>query len=109
MRPVILPILAVLAGCQTTGPGDRTADSGPQRAAEAARAAGFAAGEINAANALYQTRCAKCHRFYDPAQYARKEWDEWMTRMARKSRLNPAQEELLTRYLGASRDRAPVP
>lgn len=48
---------------------------------------------------LYDLKCAKCHKFYEPSAYSQKDWDDWMRKMSRKSKLKPAQEELLTRYL----------
>ena len=100
---VALSVVAGLAGCQSSAPGGRTVDSVPHLDAESARAAGFTVEEVSVAGALYETKCAKCHKFYDPVQYAQKDWDDWMQKMSRKSKLKPAQEELLTRYLGAFR------
>lgn len=48
---------------------------------------------------LYNLKCAKCHKFYDPAGYTRIEWNDWMEKMARKSRLTREQNKLLSRYL----------
>jgi hypothetical protein len=77
----------------------------PQLTAEAASAAGLSAQEVTDASALYTIKCAKCHKFYKPADYSQKDWDMWMRKMSRKSKLKPAQEELLTRYLGAFREK----
>ena len=66
-------------------------------------AAGLSAFEINKARDLYVAKCAKCHRFYEPSDYSLEEWDSWMDKMSRKSRLNVDQEEQLSRYLGAFR------
>ena len=55
--------------------------------------------ETGDAKKLYNTKCAKCHKFYDPAAYTDKEWADWMTKMNRKSKLKPEQAELLARYL----------
>lgn len=64
-----------------------------------AGAAELAPKEISDAMKLYKTKCAKCHKFYEPSAYQDKEWADWMTKMSRKSRLKREQEELLTRYL----------
>ena len=61
--------------------------------------------EKKAAKDLYEIKCAKCHKFYEPAAYSQKDWDDWMKTMSRKSKLKPAQEELLTRYLGEFREK----
>ena len=52
---------------------------------------------------LFRSKCANCHKFYDPARYADAEWDRWMMKMSRKSKLDPVEAALLTRYLAASR------
>ena len=64
--------------------------------------------ERRAAKALYEIKCAKCHKFYEPAAYAQKDWDDWMSQMSRKSKLKPAQEKLLTQFLDEFRQK-PAP
>jgi len=70
-----------------------------------ARAAELSAKETRSAQELYEIKCAKCHKFYNPSDYSQPEWNEWMTKMSRKARLKPAQKELLTRYLQSFRER----
>jgi hypothetical protein len=55
--------------------------------------------ETAAARKLYVAKCAKCHKFYDPAKYSDQEWQKWMTKMSRKAKLKPEQEEMLARYI----------
>jgi hypothetical protein len=71
-----------------------------------AGAAALSTKETEAARKLYNLKCAKCHKFYDPAGYTQSEWDEWMLKMSKKSKLKPAQHDLLSRYLGAMRGEA---
>ena len=52
---------------------------------------------------LYTAKCAKCHKFYDPNAYGRAEWETWMTKMRKKSKLKPDQFELLSRYIDTLR------
>ena len=59
--------------------------------------------EIAAARKLYVAKCAKCHRFYEPTNYAEPDWDTWMDKMNKKSKLKEEQAVLLTRYLDAYR------
>ena len=59
--------------------------------------------EVNAAKRLYNAKCAKCHKFYDPGDYTQKDWETWMQKMGKKSKLKPAQYELLSRYLESFR------
>ena len=68
-----------------------------------ARAAELSAKEIKDAKKIYTSKCAKCHKFYDPAAYDQSEWDEWMQKMRKKSKLKPDQYELLSRYLDTVR------
>ena len=68
-----------------------------------ARAVDLPASKRKTAEDLYNVKCAKCHKFYDPAAYSEKDWEMWMRKMSRKSKLKPEQEELLRRYLGEFR------
>jgi hypothetical protein len=96
------------AGCQSSAPGGRTVSGpAPVLSDHAASAAGLSGQELTDATQLYVAKCAKCHKFYHPADYSQKEWDMWMRKMSRKSKLKPAQEELLARYLGAFREKRP--
>lgn len=52
---------------------------------------------------LYAVKCANCHRFYPPANYTDADWSLWMDKMSRKAKLDPDQDQLLRRYLGAFR------
>ena len=54
--------------------------------------------ELKEARRLYVSKCARCHKFYEPSSYTGAEWNEWMSKMTRKSKLKPAQAELLARY-----------
>lgn len=38
---------------------------------------------------IYIRNCGKCHEFYEPSKYTQAEWDKWMTKMRRKSKLKP--------------------
>lgn len=39
---------------------------------------------------IYARSCGKCHEFYPPSDYTQAEWDKWMVKMRRKSKLKPA-------------------
>ena len=58
--------------------------------------AGF---ENSAGRKLYVAKCAKCHKFYEPAKYSESDWEMWMTKMSKKAKLKPEQQEVLTRYI----------
>jgi len=57
-----------------------------------------------AARKVYVAKCAKCHKFYEPKNYSEIDWQKWMESMSRKSRLKPAQTDLLNQYLDAYRE-----
>jgi len=111
-RPVRISLFVVLAvaaaawvvGCQSTSPGGRPAYSSiPALGEDAARVAGLSGQQVQDAVALCAAKCARCHKFYDPAHYNQAEWDKWLGKMSKKARLKPEQEELLSRYLAAVR------
>lgn len=68
-----------------------------------AGAAELSALELKDARKLYNAKCAKCHKFYDPAKYNEVEWQEWMRKMNQKAKLKAAQADLLKRYLDTFR------
>jgi hypothetical protein len=55
--------------------------------------------EYAGARQLYIAKCARCHRLYDPTPYSDAEWRMWLTKMSRKAKLTPAQEQELTQYI----------
>ena len=78
----LLPIpLLALAGCASP---EKTTDGGDPN---------------QIARKLYIAKCAKCHKFYDPAKYSDADWQMWMGKMSRKARLKPEQRELLSNYI----------
>lgn len=62
-----------------------------------------------AAKKIYDSKCAKCHRFYEPKDYSEDEWRLWMAKMSKKAKLNPGQDRLLNRYLDSFRAQNPAP
>src|SRR5437879_10572266 len=60
------------------------------------RANDLSSKENGVAQKLYTAKCAKCHKFYDPKSYGQAEWDLWMQKMGKKSKLKPEQVELLS-------------
>jgi hypothetical protein len=69
----------------------------------AASADELTAKEIASVQKIYVAKCAKCHRFYEPTNYAESEWRTWMKKMNKKSKLKEEQASLVTRYLDAYR------
>jgi hypothetical protein len=62
------------------------------------RAAELSPKETQEAQKLYNLKCAKCHKIYEPAGYSKADWDGWMKKMGKKSKLKPAQYDLLVQY-----------
>jgi hypothetical protein len=58
------------------------------------------AAENSVGHKLYVAKCAKCHKFYDPARYSEADWQMWMTKMSKKAKLKPEQQAELSRYIG---------
>ncbi len=92
-----------LAGCRTAPPSRKPNSSVPVLDAASAQAAGLSLQEAGAAASLYTAKCARCHKFYDPTSYNDADWRSWMTKMTKKARLKPDQQQLLSRYLDAFR------
>ena len=82
-------LFAGLAGCATL--------SVPPPPASAAAAT--SAEEFDTARKLYINQCGRCHKFYNPNYYSSNEWNSWMRKMAKKSKLTSEQEEILGRHL----------
>ena len=53
----------------------------------------------SAGHKIYIAKCAKCHKFYDPAKYSEADWEKWMTKMSKKAKLKPDQAKELSRYI----------
>jgi hypothetical protein len=100
----VIGLAAGLAGCQS--PANRSGGgrvSVPTPEPAAAEAAGLSSQAVEAGRHLYGAKCARCHKFYDPAKYDSAHWERWMSKMSRKAKLQPEEEDLLGRYLGAFR------
>ncbi len=69
----------------------------------AAAADALLANDLTAARKIYIAKCAKCHRFYEPTNYAEGDWRTWMEKMNKKSKLKETQARLLNRYLDTYR------
>ena len=105
--PLQLPLfgailMIALAGCQTAPAGPtNTPPPVPPGGADL-----ISTDDAIAGRALYVNKCARCHKFYDPAKYNDADWNKWMRKMNRKAKLKPDQAALLTRYLEVYRQPA---
>ncbi len=105
-----LVVLVTLCGSVTgaeRGP-KRGAGSAPLLDPAAAQNSGMTGRSVSAARKLYTTKCMRCHKSYDPAEYSQPQWESWMTKMRTKARLSPEQDRLLSQYLEAYRAASPL-
>jgi hypothetical protein len=99
-----LALVVCQAGCQNPKPLARAQwIKTLSPSARPANTGGLSVQEINNGAKLLIAKCARCHPLYDPSPYTDAEWSQWMTKMTKKVRLKPEQEELLWRYLEAFR------
>ena len=91
------PLTAGLVACAgPSGENRTTAQAGPTAPASGQS---LAPEEARQAGRLYQAKCVRCHKSYDPSAYGETEWRSWMSKMSRKAKLKPSQEDLLSRFL----------
>src|SRR5262245_19173844 len=97
----VLVAAAAWAGCQTSALPEQ---AGPAPLfLNSTNVGQLSLDEFNEGARLYRAKCARCHKFYNPADYNDAEWRSWMTKMNRKARLKPEQAQLLSRYLDTFR------
>lgn len=105
-----LVVLVTLCGSVTgaeRGP-KRGTGSAPLLDPASAQNSGMTPQSISAARKLYTTKCLRCHKSYDPAQYSQPQWESWMMKMRIKARLSPEQDRLLSQDPQAYRAAAPL-
>ncbi len=104
--PMAMLVLAAgLAGCESPAPaGQRALPPVLPEHTTPANTADLSTEQLRQAAVLYTAKCARCHKFYDPASYSEGEWRKWMVKMSRKARLTADQDNLLSRYLKPARD-----
>lgn len=71
-------------------------------AASAASAAEMSSTE-DPGRKIYLTKCARCHKLYDPARYDDAAWGTWMEKMRKKAHLDDEQFKTLSTYLQSLR------
>jgi hypothetical protein len=92
-----LLVTGLCVGC--TALQDRKVTFLPPEANDPALRAGFSFDQVVLARRLYQTRCARCHRFYNPWEYESYDWNLWTIKMSKKAHLSLADGELVSKYL----------
>ena len=74
---------------------------------DAVRNAGLNPASAQEGRKLYDAKCLRCHKSYDPHAYTGPQWDAWMNKMSRKAHLDTGQQDLLVRFLEAVRSTPP--
>lgn len=99
--PKLVPLALAVAVSQTScGPGYQAPPVDPQLV----KIAKSPVSRLERGYVVHQAKCAKCHSFEDPANYDPVELrDEIMPEMARKSKLDLADQEAVLAYLLAAR------
>ena len=102
-----LPVVLMTAGCATSSNSDNpnVPEARPNVIKERVLAVGWTQDRTSVASSLYALKCGRCHKFYDPAAYSAEDWNRWMVGMSKKSKLTTDQEELLSAYLAAAREK----
>ena len=97
LLPAALARVIIQASC---GPGYQA----PPVDTQLAKIARTSVSRLERGYVVHQAKCAKCHSFEDPADYEPAELrDEIMPEMARKSKLDMADQEAVLAYLLAAR------
>ncbi len=101
---------AGLASCASSPP-KRQGPTGPlpTPSAEATQKVGLTPIQASTALKVYNSKCTRCHKSYDPHAYTIPQWESWMSKMSRKAHLDAEQQGLLVRYLQAVRATPPPP
>ena len=104
---VALPVILMTAGCATSPNPDNSnvPEARPNIVKERVIAFGWPHDRASHASSLYALKCGRCHKFYDPRAYSADDWDRWMVSMSKKSKLTENENELLSAYLAAARER----
>jgi len=101
MRHLLSPLLLLLAlwqlGCANHTSVTRI-EPLPAGGINPSASDGLATDELSRAAKLSVTKCARCHKLYSPLAYTDAEWQRWVSKMRKRARLNPDQEQLLIRY-----------
>jgi hypothetical protein len=103
---VFVTVCASVTGAEH-GP-KRGAGSAPLLDPAAVENSGMTPQSASAARKLYTTKCMRCHKSYDPAEYPQPQWESSMKKMRTKARLSPEQDRLLSQYLEAYRAASPL-
>jgi hypothetical protein len=103
VKLLLAGVALIFGGCVSDNRARTGRSSSTAPPPDVAIRAGLPETEAQQARKLYVLKCAKCHAFYDPAQYTETEWSTWMSKMSRKAHLTREETEALDKYLRAFR------
>jgi hypothetical protein len=88
--------IIVLTACSSgklLTPSQADADRGSQKFP------GYSLDDLNQGKAIYTANCNKCHKYKVPQSRSEKKWDKVIPKMAKKAKLDSAQESLVLKYV----------
>ncbi|HVM90071.1 MAG TPA: hypothetical protein VMT76_17925 [Puia sp.] len=88
-----LVFLSACASAKLITPGQADADRGEQKFP------GYTFNELNQGKAIYEANCNKCHRYKAPQTKSEKKWNKVIPKMAKKAKLDSAQQQLVLKYV----------
>lgn len=60
---------------------------------------GYSLQDLNAGKSIYEANCNKCHKYKVPESRNEAKWDKVIPKMAKKAKLDSAQESLVLKYV----------
>ncbi|MBS1948093.1 MAG: hypothetical protein JST47_10030 [Bacteroidetes bacterium] len=85
--------LSACASAKLIAPGQADADRGAQKFP------GYTMNDLNEGKGIYEAHCNKCHKYKAPQTRDEAKWDKVIPVMARKAKLDTAQEALVLKYV----------
>lgn len=55
-----------------------------------------------AGKAVYEAKCGKCHKLYNPSRGNMTQWTKWIDRMAPKAKLTDEEKQQVTDYVSVN-------
>ncbi len=95
-KTVFVLLVVFISACTATKlvePSQSDADRGAQKFP------GYTMGELNEGKTVYLENCNKCHRYKAPQSRDEAKWDKIIPTMAKKAKLDDAQQKLVLEYV----------
>lgn len=95
-KTVLVVFIVFISACTATKlvePSQADADRGAQKFQ------GYSMSQLNEGKTIYLDNCNKCHRYKAPQSRDEAKWDKIIPKMAKKAKLDDAQEKLVLEYV----------